>query len=116
MEKTRLTTAEFLSLYTGVLLLKDFEALCKAEEKVFGLYPDSTLVALAFAHKFRNYINDNKPVLVQFVEKLGKFKHNDGNDIQKEVDDYCKKFEAMIGKKEIIVDYMKIEKDEIHCL
>ena len=113
MEKVKLTTAEFLSLYTGVLLLKNFNKFCKAQEKVFGVYPESTMATIAYSNKFREYIDNNNPELAQIVKELGKFKHLDNNDVFKEIEDYCNKFETMTGKKQINVDKMQFAEYEM---
>ena len=110
MEKVSLSSAEFLSVYTGVPLADSFDIVNEAEEKIFGFSP-YTLTAAECAKQFRNYNGNNNFEFAQKVKELGKFKHQEGNDVMQEIADYCNRFEMLIGSKEVLVDKMKYKED-----
>lgn len=111
MEKVNLTSGEFLSVYTGILLGDSFDVVCEAEEKIFGFSP-MTLTTIECAKQFRRYINTNNPELAQKVKELGIFEHQDGKDISQEIKEYCTAFETLVGSKYIQVDKMKFKENE----
>lgn len=103
-----LTSAEFLSLYTGVLLAESFEIVPETCKKVFGFDP-YTHIIIECTKQFRQNINKERPDLAEAVKKLGKFKAEESEDVSKQMEDYCKKFEETIGSDSVEVQKMKFK-------
>ena len=102
MEKVFLTSNEFLSLYTGILLGDDFSVVTNGLSKVFD-YPVLTLDTVKSAQEFRRYINLYRPDLFSVMKKIGKFVKDESLDINKQVDEYVKKFEREFGSSKVAV-------------
>ena len=103
-----LTSAEFLSLYTGVLLAESFKIVPETCEKVFGFAP-YTVTTIECSKQFRQNINKERPDLAEAVKKLGKFKAEESEDVSKQIEDYCKNFEEIIGSDSVEVQKMKFK-------
>ena len=103
-EKVVLTSNEFLSLYTGVLIGGDFKIVQNAIGKVFGYSKE--LTSENCVRQFENYINYYYPNLANIVKVLGVFKkrEDDDRDIMEQIEDYCEEFELMYGSKDVVVD------------
>ena len=108
-DKTKLSTKEFLTLYTGAFFGMD--VVYNAIDKIFEFSPD-TQTLLYCAKQFGDYINKNRQDLVEAVMKVGVF---DSKNIKQEekvqaLQIWLEKMEKALGK-EIEVDKM-LYKDE----
>ena len=118
MAKVKLTSNEFLSLYTGILLGDDVSVVESAMKKVYGINPydycktqeEADDLTLQFQENFKKHVDKNYKNLAGVVEKMGEFKpkSEDLNKIIEEVHDYVKGFEENIGSKEVVVDQIPL--------
>ena len=112
MKKISLTIPEFLTLYTRVIMEKG--AITSAIAKAYDIYDSSVIspyASLSFAVDFERFVNKHEKELAKAVKKLGKFKKQEGIDIDKQVEDYCGKFEKIIGSKEVVISSPREAKD-----
>jgi len=114
--KTTLTSTEFLSLYTGVVMGNDFEVVKSALKKVYGFDPydeknqveNPAEMTFKMQEKFRNYIDENYAEIKDVMDDLGEFKPDDDNSDEK-VDEYINNFELLFGAEEVDVDVIGLE-------
>lgn len=98
----KLTNAEFLSLYTGVLLADSFQCVIDACEKVYGFSP-YTLTTIKCKEVFEKEINKNRPDLKKALKELGKFEIKKGQGVNEAVNEYIGRFEQITGSKYVEV-------------
>lgn len=98
-----LSSAEFLSLYTGILLSKDFKTVTDACKKVYGYNDDGNMAILFCCKSFKNYINRNRKDIVNIIKKIGDFKLDEKQDNMKQINNYIGKFETEYGNDSVIV-------------
>ena len=104
----KLTSAEFLSLYTGLVLADSFDCVINACEKVFGFSP-YTLKTIKCKEVFVNEINKNRPDLKEAIKKLGEFHINEEQDVMTSVNEYIERFEKIVGSKMVEVNKLSIK-------
>lgn len=110
METVELTSNEFLSLYTGVLLANNFDSIYAVIEKVYGRYP-YVPDAASCSQQFKDYIRVNNPELAQIADALGDFKKTDDRDVMQQIAEYCLEFEELYGSHYVEVDRMQYKMD-----
>lgn len=103
-----LTIPEFLSLYTGVVLVDNFQQFTNALNKVYenDVSIKGLCARMAYEKKFIDNINATNPNLAQKVKMLGKFRLNKNLDKDAQIAAYCSKFEKLVGAKSVSVDSM----------
>lgn len=108
MEKIKLTSAEFLSIYTGVLMGDKFDIVIDGIEKLYDGRPlDATLIDCA--NQFRKYVNNKRKDLVTVMKKIGRPIKSPERNLGQQVDEYILKFENEFGAKEIEIDKTKFK-------
>ena len=115
MAKVKLTSNEFLSLYTGKVMGENFEVVKSAMQKVYGFDPfdpengveDPELVTVKLQKKFSEHVNENYKELADVVNELGEFKAKEDGTME-ELNSYVNDFEDLIGSQEVEVDAIKL--------
>ena len=111
--KITLTSAEFLSFYNGILFMEDFSIIPKTCEKIFGFYPIKLKTIHNCFKQFKKEINNQRPDLVEAVNRLGPFVKEDSNEVMDQIKEYCSKFEKIIGSNRIKIKPIQYEDNQI---
>ena len=119
MKDISLTSREFLSLYTGVLMGDDFEIVRSAIEKVYGIDPfnmDNEIenpeeLTVKLQNNFREYINEHNKELVEIMNTIGEFKSNDQENVIEEINQYVNNFEELNKSDEIEISVPEFDKE-----
>ena len=104
MKKVELSVPEFLSLYTGRVFVKDMGDVRKTINKVFNCESPNNTEILLYKLQFTDYINTKRPRLVKKLEELKEFRKQSEINTNTQANEYCRKFETILGTKKIKVD------------
>ena len=103
MNKIELTSKEFLSIYTGVVLTKNFGEVISAMEKLEG-EEISTYATIIISKIFRNFIRETEPKIARAVKNIGRFVPDKNEELDKQINNYVDKFEKEIGSNTVEID------------
>ncbi len=108
MNNVELTAEEFLSLYQGIMFTTDYDTLCEAIKKVFGVEDVYTHELPYFVEEFRkNFVNNNE-ILVS-LEIIGRFiPAEDHEDKTNEAYEYVQSFIKTYGAETISINKIDI--------
>ncbi len=101
--QVKLTSREFLSVYTGYLLADSMDIVYETISKVYD-FNAHTHSLITFADHFCDYIDTYRPDLAKAVKDCGEIDFDNGEDVHRQINNYISKFNKTIGSNRIVVD------------
>lgn len=110
METAKLNIDEFLSIYTGLLLGSDVGIIYDGMEKIFGFRP-ATFSLVKCRKQFCKFVNENRPDIVESVEKLGKLECDPERDVTEQINEILDKYKNIIEQDYVEVEVLEYQND-----
>lgn len=101
----KLTSNEFLSIYTGRIIGESFDVVTNALGKLYNVNGAEIgpATATCLAQNFRAYIQENRKDLAEAVKEIESLKYDRKRDKNTQINEYVKNFEKIIGKNTITI-------------